>query len=433
MAPDKTSTPTTTENTSNSSNKFFFGWWVAIAAVFLNIFQGGVLFYGFTVVILPMTEETGWSRTVVTGVFPIIGILAGILAPFLGNIFDRVGPRPIILVGLTAMGTGLVLVSNVTTLPTFYAAFTLANLGSVCIWSSSGPAVANWFVRKQGRALGLYSLGFALSGIMSPPFFWLVQEVGWRTAFTYVGVIAWILIPFAMFFIRHRPENYGLYPDGADSPPLQVGNAEIENDDEGELNLSPSQAIRTQAFWLMAIGSSLAFLTIAALQVHWAPYLEDVGYSRQSAALLLPAMPLSTVIGRILFGFLADRFNKKFIASVAFVLQSIAILILAMISADKPWVLILFLVFWSIGFGGTIVTRLALQGYLFGRYSFGTLQGLFSMSSEAGFAFSPLIASIVFDMTGSYTPLFLGFAALTLVAAPVTMLIKRPEPILIKK
>ena len=88
MARDKASNPTTTENTSTSNNKFFFGWWVAIAAVFLNIFQGGVLFYGFTVVILPMTEETGWSRTVVTGVFPIIGILAGILAPFLGNIFE---------------------------------------------------------------------------------------------------------------------------------------------------------------------------------------------------------------------------------------------------------------------------------------------------------------------------------------------------------
>ena len=75
MATDKTSTPTTPENTSTSSNKFFFGWWVAIAAVFLNIFQGGVLFYGFTVVILPMTEETGWSRTVVTGVSPSLVFL----------------------------------------------------------------------------------------------------------------------------------------------------------------------------------------------------------------------------------------------------------------------------------------------------------------------------------------------------------------------
>ena len=177
MAPEKTSIPTMIKDIPTKNKKVFFGWYVAIAAVLLNLFMGGVLFYGFTVVILPLTEETGWSRTVVTGVFPIIGILAGILAPFLGNIFDRVGPRPIITVGLTVMGAGLILVSNVTTLPTFYAAFTLANLGSVCIWSSSGPAVANWFVKKQGRALGLYSLGFALSGIMSPPFFWLVQEI----------------------------------------------------------------------------------------------------------------------------------------------------------------------------------------------------------------------------------------------------------------
>ena len=429
---DQRNNPFTLKQRSNLKKpKIFFGWWVAIGAVVLNIFQGGVLFYGFTIVLLPLTEETGWSRTAVTAVFPIIGIIAAILAPFLGNIFDRVGPRPIITVGLICMGTGLLLVSKVTTLPGFYAAFTLANLGSMCIWSSSGPAVANWFVEKQGRALGFYSLGFALSGIMSPPFYWLVETVGWRSGFNYVGLGAFIFIPFALFLIRHRPENYGLFPDGLDSPPPQVGESEIEG--EGELNLTPSQALKTQAFWLMAIGSSLAFLTIAALQVHWSPYLESVGYSRRAAALLLPIMPLRTVFGRILFGILADKFDKKKVASVAFILQSLSIFILALISVDKPWVLFAFLFFWSVGFGGTIVTRLALQGYLFGRYSFGTLQGLFSMSSEAGFAFAPLIASLVFDRLGSYSPLFFAFSFLTLLAAPITMMITRPTNQLIEK
>lgn len=407
--------------------RIFFGWWVAIVAVLLNIFQGGVLFYGFTLVITPLTEETGWSRTAVTAVFPIIGIAAAVLSPLLGGLFDRIGPRPIIGGGLLVLGGGMVLLSQVTSLPAFYLAFTLANIGSTAIWSSSGPAVANWFVRRRGRALGLYSLGFALAGIMSPPFFWLLESVGWRNSFVVVGIAAWALIPLAVWVIRHRPEQYGMFPDGADVPPPNIEDLETSSG-EGEVNLSARQALRTQAFWLMAIGSSLAFLTIAALQVHWSPYLESVGFSRQAAAYFLPALPLSTVVGRIGFGVLVDMYDKKRVTALAFALQAVAVIALALIDVSRVWLVFLFFVLWSVGFGGTIVTRMALQGYLFGRFSFGALQGLLSMSSEAGFAFAPLIASLAFDALGSYRPLFFAFAFLTFLAAPITLAIVRPRP-----
>ena len=405
--------------------RIFYGWWIVITAVLLNIFQGGVIFYGFTHVIEPMTEETGWTLTQVTTVFPILGVFIAIIAPILGLSFDKIGPRPLLGGGMTLLGAGLIMLHWASSLPMFYLWFSLANIGSAAMWLSIGPAVANWFVRKRGRALGIYTLGYALAGILSQPFYLLIEWVGWRDAFLIVGVIFFILMPVAVIVIRHRPENMGLFPDGADEPPPQASGSEISSD--GEMNVSAMQALRSQAFWLMAMASALAFLTIATLQVHWTPYLRSVGYTKETAALLLTFLPLSTVAGRLGFGFLADLWDKKSVTALAFATQAAAVLLLAFVDASHGWVIYVFLTMWGLGFGGTIVTRMALQGYLFGRNSFGALQGMLSMTSEAGFAFSPLLASLVFEEYGSYQPLFLVFAALVLLATPITLIIRRPR------
>ncbi len=412
----------------------FYGWWIVVAAVILNIFQGGILFYGFTLVLDPMTTEMGWTKTEVTFAFPIMGAVIAVISPFLGSLFDRIGPRPLIAAGMSALGCGMIALHGVDSLLMFYIWFSLANIGSAGMWLSVGPAVANWFVRRRGRALGIYTLGYALAGIMAPPFYWLIDGVtwggfsfdgvGWRDSFLIVGVIFLMLMPIAVLVIRHRPENMGLYPDGADEPPQMATGNELAAD--AEADTTATEALRTQAFWLMAIGSGLAFLTIATLQVHWVPYLNSVGFSREAAAFYLPLLPLSTIVGRLGFGFLADLWDKKKVTALAFALQAGAVLILAGVDQSRGWTIFLFFSMWGVGFGATIVTRMTLQGYLFGRNSFGALQGMLSMTSEAGFAFSPLIASAIFESLGTYRPIFIVFAALSLLAAPITLMIRRP-------
>ncbi len=402
--------------------RVFYGWWIVIAAVLLNIFQGGVLFYGFTLIITPLREETGWSASQVTAVFPILGVIAAIIAPALGFSFDRIGPRPLLTAGLLLMGAGMILMGQAKTLPMFYAAFIVANIGSTSTWISTGPAVANWFVRKRGRALGFYSLGFGLAGLMSPLLFQLIESIGWRDAMVVLGVISWILLPASVWVIRRRPEDSGLWPDGADGPP----DANEEGED-AEINISAGQALRMRSFWLLSIGSSLAFLTIAALQVHWSPLLQAIGFSERSAANLLFILPLSTVVGRLGFGFLVDIWDKRRVTATAFVLQGIAVFVLTMVDADRWWLLPVFFIFWGLGFGGTVVTRPALQAEMFGRFSFGAINGILFMTGEAGFAFAPLIASRAFEEMGSYTPVFLVFAVLSILAAPLVLAIQKPR------
>ena len=167
-------------------------------------------------------------------------------------------------------------------------------------------------------------------------------------------------------------------------------------------------------------------MTIAGLQVHWAPYLGSVGFTRESAAFYLTLFPLGTIMGRLSFGFLADKWDPRRITALALGIQACAVFVLAFVDASREWSLILFLAFWAFGFGGTVVTRMALQGYLFGRNSFGALQGMLAMTSEAGFALSPLIASLFYEGLGTYRPAFLLFAVLCSLSVPLTLLIRRP-------
>ncbi len=403
--------------------RIFHGWWVVAVSLLLGIFQGGVLFYGFTLIITPLRDETGWSATQVTAVFPIFGVIAAAIAPALGFGFDRIGPRPLVTMGLLLMGAGLVLMGQAKSLQMFYVAFIVANVGSTSIWMATAPAVANWFVRMRGRALGIYTLGFGLAGIMAPPLFQLIEIVGWRDALLIVGLVAWALLPVSVWVIRRRPEDIGQWPDGADGPP-----ATNDDGESGEINVSAGKALRTRTFWLLSIGSMMVFLTISALQVHWSPLLQSVGFSERSAANLLFVLPLSTVVGRIGFGFLVDIWDKRRMAAFAFVLQGIAVFVLIQVEADRWWLLPAFFVFWGLGFGGTVVTRPALQAEMFGRFSFGAINGILFMTGEAGFALAPHIASLGFESMGSYIPVFLVFGVLSVLAAPIVLAMRKPDP-----
>ena len=402
----------------------FYGWWIVLLAVVLNVYQGGILFYGFTLLITPMREEMGWSYTAIASVYLFMGAIHMIVAPALGYSFDKIGPRPLMAGGIFLMGMGLLLLGFSENLWSFYVTFILANLGASGMWNATGAAVPNWFIQKRGRALGIQSLGYALAGVMTIPFLFLIDSYGWRTAVIVAGLLTWILIIPATAIVRKRPEDYGLWPDG-----IEPSNTPDDPNLTSEINISVRNAVKTQAFWFLALGFSMGFLAISAIQVYETPFMQSVGYSRQSAALLLTAIPLSTISGRLGFGYLADYWDKKKAAAIALVLQSIAVIILAFFDASRIWLVPLFLVFWGLGFGGTVVLRPALQGDLFGRKSFGTIQGVLSTTGEIGFMFAPVAAGITFDLLGSFQPVFIVFAILTLTAAPIILSIQKPRPI----
>ena len=180
----------------------------------------GINFHGFGNFIIPLSKEFGWNRTVVSTIFSLARLEAGFIGPLEGWLVDRIGPRKLMLVGIPLMGLGFILLSRVNGLLTFMLVYVLGvTLGnSVGMHTPASAAVANWFTRKRGLAFGIMWSGVGLGGLMVPVLGWAIEEFGWRQASVMVGIFVVVVgIPVASI-MRHRPEQYGLLPDG-DKPP----------------------------------------------------------------------------------------------------------------------------------------------------------------------------------------------------------------------
>ena len=205
------------------NRKIFYGWWIVLACLVINLYVSGILFFGFTAFIDPLIREFGWTYTQVSFAVSLRGMEMGIFAPLIGFLSDRYGARKLILVGVLAVGLGLILFSRTQSLLMFYGVILLMGFGAGgCTTVVTTTVVANWFKRNLGKALGLMSSGFGASGLMIPLIVWLIDTFQWRTTVLLLGVGFLVLgIPLA-FVMRDKPEDYGFLPDGdpgsAESP-----------------------------------------------------------------------------------------------------------------------------------------------------------------------------------------------------------------------
>lgn len=142
----------------------FYGWWIVVACFTISLYVGGVIFFGFTAFFQPIQDELGWSYTQISLGSSLRGLEMGVFAPFVGLIVSRYGPRRLLLAGMITLGIALVLLSRVQSLPGFYGAFILIAFGAGgCTSVVTMTAVANWFHRKVGIALGIMASGFGAS------------------------------------------------------------------------------------------------------------------------------------------------------------------------------------------------------------------------------------------------------------------------------
>lgn len=420
----------------------FYGWWVVVACATIAFYGGGIFFYGFSAFFNPIIKDFGWSRAALSGAFSLQRVEGGIAAPIIGWLVDRYGPRRIMLFGVTAGGLGFLLLSQVQSILAFYGAILVISIGlSSAIGSVGMAAVANWFIKKRGRAMGLMMGGVGLSGTMAPFLVWLINRYGWRPTLVILGVGLWVIGIPAAAFVRHRPEQYGYLPDGYEaSAPLDITRVEAVvsqgRDGQGspppasqvkvveEADYSAWDALKTPAFWIIPVAMGLSNIKSAAVTVHMIPYLTGVGIPDGMAALVISGMTLLSLSGRLGMGWLADYFDKRYLMACAFGLQFIGIMIFAFVSS--PWMLIPFLLTYGPGYGGPIPLRPALQGDYFGRRAFATIQGLMQFVMMFPAMLGPFIAGWVYDVTGSYRAAFIFFAVAIALAIPIILMAKPP-------
>ena len=398
------------------------------ASVGLNFYLSIAFFQGFQVFFLPILNEFGWSRALTSVAFSLRQLESGLLAPIIGILVDRWGPRTIILLGVIFTGLGLVMMSTINSLLMFYVAFLVASLGaSGASHGVSWPvAIANWFHRLQGRALGLSMLGPVLGGPFVIVVALLMESLGWRQTILILGVGVWIVgIPLA-FVARPEPKRYGYLPDGDGQ--LTEGGASEHDVEDTSSGFTIREAVATRDFWVVSAIFGAQWLAINGLFVHLIPLLEDSDYSSPEAAAIIGLVFVLSGIGRLGAGFTADFLDHRLVLSILVASQIVSLLILLSVGSSDYILLGFFSLLFGAGFGGTIPLRPYLLRMLFGARSFGAIQGLAQSVAIITGMLSPVLYGRIFDVTGSYDLAIYGSVGVLVLSLPLIFLLNRRTP-----
>ena len=395
--------------------KVFYGWWIVGAGFFIAVYIGGFINLGFTAVFEPIASDFGWSYAQVSFAASLRGLEMSLLAPIVGLLMYRWGPRRLVFAGAVIIGLGLLLLSRINSLAAFYGVFILIGIGkSTCIGVVPIATVGNWFQRKATLATGILVSGTAVGGLMVLLATRLIDIFEWRTAMAIFGFGAWgILLPLSLLF-RHKPEQYGYLPDGDlhRKLPASEGQSSAQGN---ELDIGVKQVLKSSAFWHIAMGFMCHILVMNAVITHVMPYLSSIGFTRSFSSLVASAIPLASIVGRLSFGWLGDKFDKRRVTALGFVLASLGLLSFGYVATARTWMFVPFLVFVGLGYGGPIPMMPALLREYFGRVRLATVLGLVMGVAALGGVVGPLLAGLAFDKLGSYQVAWLGFAGLVVV------------------
>ncbi len=422
-----------------SIRSIYFGWWTVIYSGVMTGLGMGFTGGGMSVLFKPIASELGMSRAATSLAAGISRLQSGIEAPLTGWLSDKFGPRWVIISGLGFIITGLILMNYIIVPWQYYVVWgVIIGIGSnLALTIAFDKALTNWFIAKSGLAFGVR---FAIIGIISasvvPLVALLVAGEGWRTTCLIWAAVLSIGLPLTWLLVKqHRPEYYGLLPDGVNPTPVtETGSAGSSAENPNlpknsmEIEFTLRQAMKTRAFWLIVLSFACSTLVMGALNIHIIPLLTDIGITPLVAGGMMAMMVFFTVPARFLGGAFADRIRKdrlQFIVAAAFLIQALGII--AFLVEQNITMAYVMLILYGIGSGAPTPVRLAMGGKYFGRKAFASILGV-TMFLNAPLSFiAPIYSGWIYDTTDSYNIAFITFAILLLCATLFVSFIKPPR------
>jgi len=409
--------------------KIFYGWWIVLATSLIHFWGAGTFFYSFTAFFNPIVNEFGWSYAATSFAASLRSIEGGIASPIFGYAADRWGARILLLLGSILTGIGFILLSRIHALWSFYTVFIFLSIGCSLLFPVPGwTALANWFQRYRGTALGILSTSIGLGGVLVFGVNWLIDAFGWRHTMVIIGIVTWAIGIPASLVVRHRPEPYGMVPDGekaAPSPSSGKADGADDNGFEESGEYTTRQAAATPSFKLLALIVTLSSGTVHALTVHVMPYLTSVDFDRSTASIVAAFLVFSSTLGRFGMGWLATYIKSRYLMAISLLLQAMGLLILSV--TDTMWEAVAVVLLFGPGYGGVITLRLTLQAEYFGKKAFGAIQGLIMAIAITGTMSFPYLTGLYYDMVGTYRSSWLIMAGLILAVTPLAFKLQRPE------
>jgi MFS family permease len=404
----------------------FYGWYIVAACFLISVYCSGVVNLSFTALIEPIVEELHWSYALVSVAASIRGLESGLLAPLVGFLFDRLGPRKLIFAGAIIMGFGLFLLSRTSSLVMFYGSFILISTAiSVSIGVVPMTVVANWFRKRVSLATGIVVSGVAAGGFLVPLVTWVIDTYDWRTAMIVFALGACVVIFPLALVVRHRPEQHGYLPDGEASETIEVDEARTSAPYD-EVDVSATQALKSRVFWHISLGMVCHFLIAVAVLTHVMPYLSSIGIPRAISGWVAGALPVMTIAGRLGVGWFGDKFDKRWVTGSGMALLALSMLMYSYVNVFGTWLLMLFAVLFGIGYGAQVPMSVAIVREYFGRARLGTIIGLTTGVAYVGSLIGPPLAGWIYDAYGSYQGAWFTMTGLS-VAGMVSYLTAPPS------
>ncbi|MFH1560896.1 MAG: MFS transporter [Chloroflexota bacterium] len=440
--------------------RIFYGWYVVAAAAGINVYGAGIWFYGFPIFYKVLLDEFGWSAAAGAAIVSLSRLEGGLEGPIIGWLVDKFGPRRMAVIGAVIAGTGFMLMSWVHAIeigPVHINAFIFFVL-LYALWIAVGyntgfghasqAAVNAWFIKKRARAFAMFSLGAGGSGLTVFALGWIINGYGWRTAAFFAGVGIFIIVIPLSLLLRHRPEQYGLLPDGDEPParstsdgssPLDSQPAAVaasqERGREGprmkvdwpEYDFTVKETLLSMAYWMLVLGLSARAIAMTSVVIHEVNYLTNVrAIPLVQASAALGAMVTISLVGRLGFGILADYMDKRYVLIICSLLQAVGIYLLANATTmAQVWV---FVVFYGIAYGGAIPVFMAVIGEYFGRTNFATIRGFMQFCHIPPTVLGPVYAGWIYDTTNNYQIAFMSIIAALVVGTVFLFFARRPRP-----
>jgi MFS family permease len=367
-----------------------------VITAFLSLFAlVGFAYYGLPFFFDFMTREYGWSRTVITSGNALGKLLVGPLFGFIaGWLIDKYGPRRLMMAGVLLMGTALIGLSFADKLGLFYLFYIFNALGYVC----GGPLpcqvlISRWFEKNRGKAMGIAYLGIGAGGALVPLIAaGLEKNYGWHNSLAVLGVLV-ILIAFPMvFFIRGASTITTSHATKEPSVPIK-------------------SILTNRNFYLLGFGSMCAIGVVGGVNQHLKLYLRDLDFAQTEAAHVISLVLLSSLFGRVLMGWLADLFHRKYVMILIYMIVALAIPLLLV--PDFTGRIYIFAVIFGIGLGGDYMIIPLMAGDLFGVRALGRTMGIILVADGVAESLFPMFLGRMFDINNNYS---LGFIILIGVA-----------------
>jgi MFS family permease len=398
----------------------FYGYWVLLACTFLHAMGAGEFYYGFSVFYTPIILEFGWSSAITSGAFSLSRLEGGLEGPIVGWLVNKYGSRKLMFVGviLTALGFfAMTIVDNVLLLYLVYGG--LLSIGyNTGFMHSMMAIVTQWFIRKRGRAMSIYTLASGIGGAFIVPILASsVAGLGWRMTAVLCGVSYLVFGLPLSYVVRNKPEDMGLLPDGiVDNQGSKWTKKALELPViVQEVDYPARVALRTRTFWTLTLGESFRSFLLGSVVLHQIPYLVSIGVPENTAATILSLMITLSIPGRLVFGSMGDFWSKRKLLVLAMALQALGIYIFS--QANRVAHAYLFVVVYGIAYGGAIPLLHTFRGELFGRNSFATISGLMAPFRMIGSVVGPIFAGYIYDVYGDYRLAFYVFTILAFLSS----------------